>query len=192
MKRIIAVILILITIIGCSKKTEEKILVEENVCVLQTSMGKMVFRFFEGEAPKTAAHIQQLVEDGFYNGRDFYRVVKGHVIQTGGDEGEETITDEFNKHQHLIGSVGLAHGRDPNSGGSAIYICLTPRPHLNGTFTVFGQLIEGMDILENIGNVEVNEDFIGRIAFHKPKVLVVIEKATIEKRELEPYVEIHE
>lgn len=185
MKRIAICLLILLVVIGCSNKTTEK------VCVLETSMGTMAFRFFENEAPKTSANFQKYVTDGYYNGKEFYRVVKGHVIQAG--EGDSlTVPPEFNDHRHLTGTVGLARSNDPNSGSNVFYICLTPRPHLNRQYAVFGQLIEGLDVLEAIGNVEVNEHFSGSVAFHQPKVPVTIEKAYIEERELEPYVEEEE
>ena len=158
---------------------------KEKVCVLQTNYGEMAFRFFEKDAPITSQHFQKLVNEGFYNGKDFYRVVKGHVIQTGG--GGETIPAEFNKKPHIVGTVGLGRTGGPDSGNSEFYICLAPRPHLDGKYTVFGQLIEGLDVLEKIGNVEVDEKWVanGRIAVHKPKEPVVIEKAFIEMRSVE-------
>ncbi len=176
---------LLLVLIGicfsCAKK------VPENVCVFETSMGTMVVRFFNEDAPNTSLHFQKLVTNGFYNGKLFYRVVKGHVIQSGdgGDNDIPTIKAEFNKNLHVMGAVGLARGRDPDSGSTEFYICLAPRPHLDGKYTLFGELIEGIEVLEQIGNVEVDEQFYGEnkeIAFHKPKVPVFIEKATIEMR----------
>ena len=108
------------------------------------------------------------------------------MIQAGdqGESGKPFVEDEFNDNPHIVGAVGLAHGAEPNSGSTEFYICLTPRPHLDGKYTVFGQLIEGFDVLEKIGNVEVDEQYVGesRIAFHTPKEPVVIEKASIELR----------
>jgi cyclophilin family peptidyl-prolyl cis-trans isomerase len=157
---------------------------KQNVCVLQTNLGTMVFKFFEAEAPQTTAQIQKLVREGFYNGKEFYRVVKGHVIQTGGGEAPK-LPPEFNKKPHIVGTVGLGRSEDVNSGDSEIYICVAPRPHLDGKYTVFGQLIEGYDTLEKISNVEVEEKWEGsdkKLAMHKPKNPVVIEKAWIEER----------
>jgi cyclophilin family peptidyl-prolyl cis-trans isomerase len=180
MKYYLSVILLLSMFFGCAKQEEE------NVCVLQTNLGTMVFKFFEKDAPNTSKYFQKLVKEGFYNGKSFYRVVKGHVIQAGdqGESGKPTIKAEFNKNPHIVGAVGLARGEDPNSGSTEFYICLTPRPHLDGKYTVFGQLIEGFDVLEKIGNVEVEEQYVGdaKIAFHAPKEPVIIEKAYIELR----------
>jgi len=158
----------------------------QNVCVLQTNLGTMVFKFFEAEAPQTTRQFQKLVGDGFYNGKDFYRVVKGHVIQAGGG-GAPNLPPEFNKHPHLVGTVGLGRGDDVNSGDSEFYICVAPRPHLDGKYTVFGQLIEGYDVLEKISHVEVDENWEGadkKLAMHKPKKPVIIERARIEERDL--------
>jgi cyclophilin family peptidyl-prolyl cis-trans isomerase len=143
-------------------------------------MGQMIFKFFPRDAPKTCEQIQRLVTQGYYDGKEFYRVVKGHVIQTGGGDADP-LPAEFNSHPHIRGTVGLARGNDPDSGDSSFYICLAPRPHLDGEYTVFGQLIEGEDVLMSIGNTEVNEKFIGesKIAFHEPREAIVIHKAEI-------------
>jgi cyclophilin family peptidyl-prolyl cis-trans isomerase len=161
---------------------------KQSVCVLQTNVGTMAFQFFEAEAPQTAKQFQKLVRDGFYNGKEFYRVVKGHVIQAGGGAAPK-LPPEFNGHPHLVGTVGLGRDQDINSGDSEFYICIAPRPHLDGKYTVFGQLIEGYDVLEKISNVEVDEKWEGedkKLAMHKPKKPVIIEKAWIEERDLSP------
>jgi len=159
---------------------------KQNVCLMQTNLGTMVFQLFEADAPQTAKQFQKLVSDGFYNGKDFYRVVKGHVIQAGGGDAPK-LTPEFNKNPHLVGTLGLGRTGDVQSGDSEIYVCVAPRPHLDGKYTVFGQLIEGYDVLEKISNVEVDEKWEGadkKLAMHKPKKPVIIEKAWIEQREL--------
>jgi cyclophilin family peptidyl-prolyl cis-trans isomerase len=164
--------------------------VRQPVCVLQTDLGTMVFKFFEAEAPQTTKQFQKLVRDGFYNGKDFYRIVKGHVIQAGGGLAPK-LPPEFNKRPHLVGTVGLGRDEDINSGDSEFYICIAPRPHLDGRYTVFGQLIEGLDILEKISTVEVEEKWEGpdkKLAMHKPKKPVLIKKAWIEERDLSPKV----
>jgi cyclophilin family peptidyl-prolyl cis-trans isomerase len=176
MKRILWLICIItILLFACSAQ-------EQDVCILDTSMGTMVFKFFEGDAPNTCAHFKKLVADGYYDGLPFYRVVKGHVIQAG--DSSVNVNAEFNQNSHVEGTVGLARSEDPNSGQAAFYICLAPRPHLDGKYTVFGQLIEGLDVLRAIGNVEVSEKFYGEtnIAFHEPKEPVLIQRASIERR----------
>ena len=156
---------------------------EEEVAVLKTTLGTMVLRFYEKDAPLTTANFKKLVREGWYDGRPFYRVVKGHVIQAGdGDGGGKTVKSEVNNHLHVPGAVGLARENNPDSGSTEFYICLAPRPHLDGKYNVFGQLIEGMDVLEKIGNVDVTMNYVGSVAFHEPKTPVLIEKASIEKR----------
>ena len=157
---------------------------QQEVCVLQTSMGTMVFRLFEAQAPLTTANFKALVRDGFYDGKEFYRVVKGHVIQAGdgGENGRPTVKGEFGAHPHVVGALGLARDEDPDSGSTEIYICHAARPHLDGRYAVFGLLIEGFEVLERIGNVEVEEHWEGDVAFHKPKTPVAIERAYLESR----------
>lgn len=160
---------------------------EEEVAVLKTTMGTMVLRFYDKDAPLTTANFKKLVREGWYDGRPFYRVVKGHVIQAGdGDGGGQTVKAEVNSRLHVPGAVGLAREADPDSGSTEFYICLAPRPHLDGKYTIFGQVIEGMDVLEKIGNVDVTMNYVGNVAFHEPKTPVLIEKASIEKRVLAP------
>lgn len=161
-------------------------LVTIDVCKLETNYGIMTFKFFEEAAPLTTKKFKELVEEEFYDSLTFYRVVKDHVIQAG-DGGENdipTVIAEFNEYPHVKGTVGLARSEDPNSGSTEFYICLVPRPHLDGRYTVFGQLVNGFDVLEKIGNVEIIEQYVGEeqnIAFHAPKVPVVILKAYLEK-----------
>jgi hypothetical protein len=93
----------------------------QDVCVMRTSMGTMVFKFFDADAPKTVAQFKKLVAAGFYDGKDFYRVVKGHVIQTGGGDAPK-LAPEFNKNPHLFGTLGLGRTGDENSGDSEIYV----------------------------------------------------------------------
>ncbi len=156
------------------------------VCVLETTMGMMVFRFFDQQAPRTVENFKRLVSEGFYDGQPFYRVVAGHVIQAGdgGENDQPTVPGEFGAHPHVVGAVGLARGADPDSGSTEIYICHAPRPHLDGRYAVFGLLVEGFEVLQAIGDVEVEEQWEGEVAFHRPKTPVVIERATLEQRAL--------
>ena len=153
--------------------------------VLETSLGTMTIRLFPGEAPATVANFRRLVEEGFYDGKPFYRVVAGHVIQAGdgGDNQQPTVPLEAGGHPHVEGAVGLARDSDPHSGSTEIYVCLAPRPHLDGRYTVFGHIDHGYDVLRAIGAVEVEEKWVGddgEVAFHEPKQPVIIERAWIE------------
>ncbi|MBN2430971.1 MAG: peptidylprolyl isomerase [Acidobacteria bacterium] len=163
---------------------------EETLCVIETTQGTMTFRFFETDAPLHCAHFRTLVQAGFYDGKTFYRVVKGHVIQAGDGEGTAgpTVRAEFNARPHITGTVGMARDEDPDSGSTEFYICLAPRPHLDGKYTVFGQLVDGYDVLEKIGHLPVNERFVGeerKVAFHEPQEPLVIRKVTLQTRPAE-------
>ncbi len=156
----------------------------EEVCVLETSMGTMVFRLFDRAAPRTVANFKRLVREGFYDGLPFYRVVQGHVIQAGdgGESDRPKVEGEFGAHPHVTGALGLARDVDPDSGSTEIYVCHAPRPHLDGRYAVFGLLTSGFEVLEAIGNVAVEERWEGEVAFHRPKTPVTIERAKIERR----------
>ena len=147
-------------------------------------MGTMAFEFFEADAPKTAAQIKDLVRKGYYDGKDFYRVVRGHVIQTGGGDAPK-LPPEFNNRPHVFGTLGIARTEDEWSGDSEFYICVASRPYLDGRYTVFGRLVEGFEVLEKIAAVPVEERWEGedgRISMHKPLEPVVIRSARIEEQ----------
>ena len=152
-----------------------------DVCVLETNLGTMAFELYVEDAPRTVAQFEALVRAGFYDGKDFYRVVKGHVIQAGGGDAP-SLPPEFNTRPHLAGTLGLGRVGDEWSGDSEIYVCVAPRPHLDGRYTVFGQLIRGHDVLERIAAVPVKEIWEGpgnRMAMHKPLEPVIIRRARI-------------
>ena len=90
----------------------------EEICVLETSMGTLAFRFFPEKAPTTVVNFKRLVREGFYEGKNFYRVVAGHVIQAGdgGENDQPTVEAEFGAWPHVKGAVGLARDEDPDSG----------------------------------------------------------------------------
>ena len=157
------------------------------VVVLDTTMGRMVLELLPETAPKTVANFRRLVEEGFYDGLPFYRVVAGHVAQAGdgGENDQPTVPGEFGGPPHETGVVGLARDEDPDSGSTEFYVTLAPRPHLDGRYAVFGRVVEGLDVLERIGAVEVTEKWLGdenQVAFHEPKTPIVIERARIERR----------
>jgi len=157
------------------------------VVVLDTTMGRMVIDLLPEAAPKTVANFRRLVEEGFYDGLPFYRVVAGHVAQAGdgGENDQPAVPGEFGGPPHETGVVGLARDDDPDSGSTEFYVTLAPRPHLDGRYAVFGRVVEGLDVLERIGEVEVTEKWVGddgQVAFHEPKTPIVIERARIERR----------
>jgi cyclophilin family peptidyl-prolyl cis-trans isomerase len=172
---------------------------KDEVAVLETSMGEMVIDFYEQKAPQHSAAFKRLVRAGYYDCTAFHRVVKGFMIQ-GGDLATRdtdpsndgrgagpgyTLQAEFNDLPHDKGVVSMARkGGDPNSAGSQFFICLSREKtrHLDGQYTVFGHLVEGMDVLERIGNVEtVPSPVYGAPVL--PAESVIIEAARMETRE---------
>jgi len=111
---------------------------------------------FPDSAPNTVANFIYLAKKGFYDGLTFHRVEPDFVIQGGDPNGNGTggpgyhIKAEFNSRKHLEGTVAMARSDDPDSAGSQFYICLAPQPSLDGKYTVFGQVIEGMDVVKKI------------------------------------------
>ncbi len=123
---------------------------------LQTNSGTIRIKFFSKDAPKTTRRIAELIRQRFYDGQIFYRVVPGFAIQTGDPSGTgaggsgKTLASEFNSRRHLEGTLGLARGGDPDSGDSQFYITLSPQPQLDGQYTVFGQVIDGLEFAKKI------------------------------------------
>lgn len=130
--------------------------------VIEMDKGKIVIELFANEAPITVANFAKLINEGFYDGLTFHRVIKGFVAQGGCPIGNGTggpgytIPDELigNPHKHVRGALSMAH-RGPNTGGSQFFIVYEPQPHLDGIHTVFGQVIEGMDVVDQIRQGDV-------------------------------------
>lgn len=124
--------------------------------VLVTEKGTIRFKFYPQDAPKTVSRIIELINQDFYNGLTFHRVVPGFVVQGGDPTGTgtggsgEKLEAEFNSRRHLEGSVAMARASDPNSADSQFYITMGPQPHLDRQYTVFGQTIEGIDVVKKI------------------------------------------
>ncbi len=129
--------------------------------VIETARGTITIQTFPEDAPKTVARITQLVGQGFYDGVTFHRVVPGFVVQGGDPTGTgrggsgQKIPAEFNQRKHVTGTVAMARAQDPNSADSQFYITLSPQPHLDGKYTVFGQVIDGMDAVRAIRQGDV-------------------------------------
>ncbi len=118
--------------------------------------GTIKLEFYPDVAPNTVANFEKLANSGFYNGLTFHRVEPGFVVQGGDPNGDGTggpgyqIKAEFNERKHLEGTLAMARSQNPNSAGSQFYICLAPAPFLNGNYTVFGQVTEGMELVQQI------------------------------------------
>jgi cyclophilin family peptidyl-prolyl cis-trans isomerase len=148
------------TTIGAAKSatpTPQKPDLEKFVAVIEMKKGgRIVFEFYPKDAPGTVDNFIKLANKGFYNGLKFHRVIPGFMAQGGDPLGSGmggpgwTIKDEFNSKKHLKGTVAMARTMEPNSAGSQFYICFEPQPSLDGKYTVFGQVIEGMDVVDGI------------------------------------------
>ena len=126
--------------------------------------GDILIELFDKEAPGTVQNFIDLINKGFYNGLTFHRVIPGFVAQGGCPNGNGTgspgytIKDELigNPHKHERGALSMAH-RGPNTGGSQFFIVYEPQPHLDGVHTVFGKVIEGMDVVDGIHQGDIME-----------------------------------
>ena len=122
---------------------------------ITTDKGKIKYKFFAKEAPKTSTRIVELIQKGFYNGLTFHRV-EDWVIQGGDPTGTGTggsgqrLKAEFNLRKHREGTLGMARSADPDSADSQFYIVFGTQPHLDNNYTVFGQVTEGMDVARKI------------------------------------------
>jgi cyclophilin family peptidyl-prolyl cis-trans isomerase len=164
------------------EKAVEELEVEGNMNTLvelETTMGTMKIKLYDDKAPNTAKNFKDLVEKGFYDGTIFHRVIKDFMIQGGDPTGTGTggpgykIQDEFGpglKHDRK-GILSMANA-GPNSGGSQFFITLVPTPWLDGKHAIFGELIEGMDVLDKIGTTPTGPG-------DRPKTEVKIIKARI-------------
>lgn len=120
---------------------------------IETEKGNLVLKLFVDDVPKTVANFVALARDGFYDGTIFHRVIPGFMAQGGDPTGTGrggpgyTFDDEITEHTHVSGTLSMANA-GPNTNGSQFFITYSPQPHLDGKHSVFGQLIEGMDVLK--------------------------------------------
>lgn len=143
----------------------------ENTLLMETSQGSIVIEMKPDLAPTHVARIKELVREGFYDGIVFHRVIDGFMAQTGCPQGTGTggsgqkLKAEFSKEKHVRGTCSMARAMDPNSGDSQFFICFTDAPWLDGQYTVWGQVIEGMDNVDKIkrGEPVVDPDKIGSL-----------------------------
>ncbi|WP_159640002.1 peptidylprolyl isomerase [Erysipelothrix anatis] len=130
----------------------------------------MIAELFPEIAPKTVANFTKLVEDKFYDGLIFHRVIPGFMIQ-GGDpdgtgmggpgysiDGEFTSNGFKNELKHTLGVLSMARAMDPNSAGSQFFIMAADSPHLDGQYASFGKVIEGLDTIQEIVSVSRNRN----------------------------------
>ena len=134
--------------------------------IIETNHGKISFNLLPDIAPETVRNFTKLASSGFYDGTLFHRVIPGFMIQGGDPNSKQpdksnwgtggpgyTINAEFNPRSHLRGIVSMARSTDPNSAGSQFFIVTTDSTFLDGEYTVFGEVIEGMDVADKIVNL---------------------------------------
>ena len=128
----------------------------ENTLYLDLSYGRVVIQLLPDVAPQTVARIKELARQGFYDGTPFHRVIPNFMAQGGDPTGTGTggsgkrLEAEFSAVKHVRGTVSMARSSDVNSADSQFFICFAPAPHLDGQYTAFGQVIEGMEFVDRI------------------------------------------
>lgn len=145
--------------------------------LFETTMGKIKIELFEKEMPITAGNFKKLVEQGFYNGVIFHRVIPDFMIQGGDPTGTGmggpgyTIKDEFTKsNRNSRGTISMANA-GPNTGGSQFFINVVDNHYLDSKHPVFGKVVEGLDVADKISKVKRDRN-------DRPQTKVSIVKAT--------------
>lgn len=142
---------------------KEKKQMSETKAVIETKFGNMELQFFPDVAPNHVKNFIDLAKKGFYDGTLFHRVIPGFMIQ-GGDPNTKnpdrskhgmggpgyTLKAEFNDKPHKKGTLSMARASDPNSAGSQFFICVAPASFLDKQYTVFGEVVSGMDVADKI------------------------------------------
>ncbi len=128
----------------------------ENTLYMDLKDGRVVIEMRPDLAPNHVARIKELVREGFYDGLKFHRVISGFMAQTGDPRGDGTggsgqnLKAEFSDEPHERGTVSMARAQSPNSADSQFFICFAAAPHLNGQYTVWGKVVDGMKFVSKI------------------------------------------
>jgi len=129
---------------------------------MQTSEGQITFELFDADAPETVANFRKLAGEGFYDGLTFHRIIPDFMIQGGCPQGTGTggpgytFDDEFNEHKVVRGALAMANA-GPNTNGSQFFIVTAEAcPWLDGKHTVFGEVTDGMDVVERLEGVSTD------------------------------------
>jgi peptidylprolyl isomerase len=136
----------------------------ENTLVLETTQGRVVIELRPDLAPNHVARIKELVQQGFYDGVVFHRVIDGFMAQTGDPTGTgrggsgKNLKAEFSKAPHDRGTVSMARANHPDSADSQFFICFDDARFLDGKYTVWGQVTEGMENVDKIKRGEPVKD----------------------------------
>ncbi len=155
--------------------------------VLETSAGRIAVEFFPDKAPEHVRNFLRLAQAGVFDGTAFHRVVPGFVIQAGylptrrealADEQKRVVTTlapEFNDTRHVKGTLSMAHGDDPASASTSFFICTAAAPALDGKYTAFGRVVDGLDVVEAIEKTPANGE--------TPVTRVELVRASVERRQ---------
>jgi peptidylprolyl isomerase len=129
----------------------------EDTLYIDLASGRVVIELLPGVAPMHVQRIKELAREGFYDGVVFHRVIPGFMAQTGdptgtgrGGSDKPDLPAEFSRLPFERGTVAMARTNNPNSGNSQFFICFAAAPHLNGQYTVWGRVVEGMELVDRI------------------------------------------
>ncbi len=153
MKRLSLVVFALCALFAAPLAAADK----ANTVYMDLKDGRVTIELYPNVAPKHVERFKTLVKQGFYNGLKFHRVITGFMAQTGDPTGTGTggsklpnLKAEFNSTPFKRGTLGAARTNDPDTANSQFFICLEAAPHLNGQYTAFGQVIDGMQYVDHI------------------------------------------
>jgi len=154
MIRIIAIVVALVFAAPATAQVSDP----QNTVLIDTSKGRIVIKLRNDLAPKHAERIKRLAREGYYNNVPFHRVIAGFMAQTGdgqnfngtGGSKYPPLQAEFSQVPFTRGIVGMARTSDPNSANSQFFIMYGDAPSLNGQYTVIGQVVSGMDVVDKI------------------------------------------
>ena len=136
----------------------------ENTLILETTKGKATIALRPDLAPNHVARIKELAREGFYNGTPFHRVIEGFMAQGGDPTGTgmggsgKKLKAEFNAGKHVRGTCLMARAQSPDSADSQFFICFGDASFLNGQYTVWGEVVDGMDTIDQIKRGEPVKD----------------------------------
>lgn len=168
---------------------------DDEAAVIETDYGRVKIGLYPDVAPKHVENFKKLVREGFYNGLAFHRVIPDDIIQGGdpttrGDDrsrwgmglpDQPKVPAEFSNRPFVRGTVGAARASDPNSASSQFFICVRPQPQWNGQYTVFGQVLEGINTVQVISNAPRDPATVNTGDIVQEKV--VIRRVYLEKRD---------
>ena len=139
-----------------TSEAAKPVLDPENTLYLDLPDGRVVIQMLPDLAPKHVARIKELARKGFYDGLVFHRVIPGFMAQTGDPKGDGTggsgqkLKAEFNKTPHSRGTVSMARAASPDSADSQFFICFDRASYLDGQYTVWGQVVSGMEFVDKV------------------------------------------